>query len=88
MDSTLGQLIRSTYPKLVFLSCCFYLQLDTSCGTAGISVTEHHHGLDITTTLRSELAALSYKKERLTGEVTTMIHQNIMYNIYTSPKAR
>ncbi|KAH8324324.1 hypothetical protein KR074_005327 [Drosophila pseudoananassae] len=51
--------------KPMFPSC----QLDTSCGTAGISVTEHHHGLDITTTLRSELAALSYKKERLTGEL-------------------
>ncbi|KAH8282549.1 hypothetical protein KR054_008326 [Drosophila jambulina] len=46
-----------------------YHQLDTSCGSAGITVTEHHHGLDITTTLRSELAALSYKKERLTGEL-------------------
>ncbi|KAH8376105.1 hypothetical protein KR200_001084 [Drosophila serrata] len=46
-----------------------YHQLDTSCGSAGITVTEHHHGLDMTTTLRSELAALSYKKERLTGEL-------------------
>ncbi|ALC39565.1 CG43338 [Drosophila busckii] len=44
--------------------------LDTSCGTAGITVSEHHHGLDLTTTLRSELAALSYKKERLTSELT------------------
>ncbi|XP_037711203.1 coiled-coil domain-containing protein 170 isoform X1 [Drosophila subpulchrella] len=44
-------------------------QLDTSCGNAGITVTEHHHGLDMTTTLRSELAALSYKKERLSGEL-------------------
>ncbi|XP_033236066.1 coiled-coil domain-containing protein 170 isoform X1 [Drosophila pseudoobscura] len=44
-------------------------QLDTSCGSAGITVTEHHHGLDMTTTLRSELAALSYKKERLAGEL-------------------
>ncbi|XP_034668694.1 coiled-coil domain-containing protein 170 isoform X1 [Drosophila subobscura] len=44
-------------------------QLDTSCGSAGITVTEHHHGLDMTTTLRSELAAISYKKERLTGEL-------------------
>ncbi|KAH8419394.1 hypothetical protein KR222_010367, partial [Zaprionus bogoriensis] len=44
-------------------------QLDTSCGTAGITVTDHHHGIDMTTTLRSELAALSYKKERLTSEL-------------------
>ncbi|EDW90301.2 coiled-coil domain-containing protein 170 isoform X1 [Drosophila yakuba] len=44
-------------------------QLDTSCSNTGITVTEHHHGLDLTTTLRSELAALSYKKERLTGEL-------------------
>ncbi|KRF81964.1 uncharacterized protein Dvir_GJ19787, isoform B [Drosophila virilis] len=43
--------------------------LDSSCGNAGITVTEHHHGIDLTTTLRSELAALSYKKERLTGEL-------------------
>ncbi|EDW55642.1 GM17078 [Drosophila sechellia] len=43
--------------------------LDTSCSNPGITVTEHHHGLDLTTTLRSELAALSYKKERLTGEL-------------------
>ncbi|KAH8271676.1 hypothetical protein KR044_000928 [Drosophila immigrans] len=44
--------------------------LDTSCGTAGITVTDHHHGIDMTTTLRSELAALSYKKERLTSELS------------------
>ncbi|KAH8273549.1 hypothetical protein KR018_000733 [Drosophila ironensis] len=53
-------------PRMPAIPSC---QLDTSCGTAGITVTEHHHGLDITTTLRSELAALSYKKERLTGEL-------------------
>ncbi|KRF98262.1 uncharacterized protein Dwil_GK23776, isoform B [Drosophila willistoni] len=44
-------------------------QLDTSCGNTGITVTEHHHGIDMTTTLRSELAALSYKRERLTSEL-------------------
>lgn len=50
------------------------IQLDTSCTNTGITVTEHHHGLDLTTTLRSELAALSYKKERLTGEVNKRIN--------------
>ncbi|EDW03402.1 GH10524 [Drosophila grimshawi] len=43
--------------------------LDNSCGNTGITVTEHHHGIDVTTTLRSELAALTYKKERLTSEL-------------------
>ncbi|XP_030383892.1 coiled-coil domain-containing protein 170 [Scaptodrosophila lebanonensis] len=43
--------------------------LDTSCGNAGISITEHHSSIDMTTTLRSELAALSYKKDRLASEL-------------------
>ncbi|XP_017856863.1 PREDICTED: coiled-coil domain-containing protein 170 [Drosophila arizonae] len=43
--------------------------LDNSCGNTGLTVTEHHHGIDLPTTLRSELAALSYKKERLTAEL-------------------
>ncbi|KAH8377706.1 hypothetical protein KR093_006716 [Drosophila rubida] len=48
----------------------FSKALDNSCGNAGITVTEHHHGIDMTTTLRSELAALSYKKERLSSELS------------------
>ncbi|KAL7739721.1 hypothetical protein ACLKA6_012700 [Drosophila palustris] len=51
-------------------STCLAPMLDTSCANTGITVTEHHHGIDMTTTLRSELAALSYKKERLTSELS------------------
>ncbi|KAI8125609.1 Coiled-coil domain-containing protein 170 [Lucilia cuprina] len=44
--------------------------LDSNCGNStALTVTEHHHNIDLVTTLRSELAALSYKKERLTSEL-------------------
>lgn len=45
-------------------------QLDSNCSNnTALTLTEHHHDIDLVTTLRSELAALSYKKERLTSEV-------------------
>ncbi|XP_075151132.1 uncharacterized protein LOC142225242 [Haematobia irritans] len=47
--------------------------VDNGCGniSTGLTLSEHHHhSVDLVTTLRSELAALSYKKERLTTELS------------------
>ncbi|XP_067625294.1 coiled-coil domain-containing protein 170 [Eurosta solidaginis] len=39
-------------------------KLDTN-----VTTQEHHHGIDLVTTLRSEVAALSYKRDRLSTEL-------------------
>ncbi|XP_037958900.1 coiled-coil domain-containing protein 170 [Teleopsis dalmanni] len=49
---------------------CVHSQIDTTCGNTTITVGDHHHGLDLVTTLRSELAALSYKRDRISSELS------------------
>ncbi|KAM7352326.1 uncharacterized protein ACRADG_004909 isoform 2-T2 [Cochliomyia hominivorax] len=45
--------------------------LDSNCSNStALALTEHHHNIDLVTTLRSELAALSYKKDKLISELS------------------
>ncbi|XP_011213618.3 coiled-coil domain-containing protein 170 isoform X1 [Bactrocera dorsalis] len=43
--------------------------LDPNCNNTVVNIPEHHHGIDLVTTLRSELAACSYKRDRLSNDL-------------------
>ncbi|XP_028898145.2 coiled-coil domain-containing protein 170 [Zeugodacus cucurbitae] len=44
-------------------------KLDPNCNNTVANIPEHHHGIDVVTALRSEMAAVSYKRDRLANDL-------------------